>query len=137
MASNPGAKRRSVALPVLIIFTLITVTAVFYSALHDQDGIPECEPGEVPAEAYETIDDIHSGGPFRYPDNDGKHFGNYEGNLPVEDSDFYREYTVSTPGLGHRGERRIVTGGTPREDPEVYYYTADHYESFCEVADVG
>ena len=32
-----------------------------------------------------------------------------------------------TPGLDHRGARRIVTGGQP---PEMYYYTDDHYDSF-------
>ncbi len=40
---------------------------------------------------------------------------------------YYREYTVETPGLSHRGARRIVTGGEP---PEVFYYTDDHYDSF-------
>ncbi|MDQ3695040.1 MAG: ribonuclease, partial [Chloroflexota bacterium] len=41
----------------------------------------------------------------------------------------YREYTVITPGLDHRGARRIVAG----DDGAVLYYTADHYQSFVEV----
>ena len=36
-------------------------------------------------------------------------------------------WTVRTPGLSHRGPRRIVTGGQP---PSEYWYTDDHYESF-------
>jgi guanyl-specific ribonuclease Sa len=45
---------------------------------------------------------------------------------------YYREFTVETPGLGHRGARRIVTGGEIEQDPEHWYYTQDHYQSFCE-----
>lgn len=58
-------------------------------------------------------------------------FGNFEGLLPEHERGYYREYTVPTPGLKHRGARRIVTGGTPLDDPPEMYYTDDHYESFC------
>ena len=75
-----------------------------------------------------------AGGPFAYPENADTHFGNYEGRLPEADGDYYREFTVETPGLDHRGPRRIVTGGDSR-DPDVWYYTDDHYESFCEIPD--
>ena len=34
---------------------------------------------------------------------------------------------MDTPGLSHRGARRIVTGGNP---PREWYYTDDHYDSF-------
>jgi ribonuclease T1 len=54
-------------------------------------------------------------------------FFNREGRLPSRPRGYYREYTVDTPGLGHRGARRIVTGGEP---PDVWYYTDDHYDSF-------
>src|SRR5699024_12673481 len=74
-----------------------------------------------------------AGGPYDYPENDNRHFGNYEGILPEQDYDFYREYTVDTPGLDHRGQRRIITGGGSEQDPEVWYYTDDQYESFCEI----
>ena len=50
-----------------------------------------------------------------------------EQRLPQRPRGYYREYTVRTPDLGHRGARRIVTGGDP---PEVWYYTDDHYETF-------
>ncbi|MCQ9352342.1 ribonuclease [Corynebacterium sp. 153RC1] len=94
-----------------------------------------CAVGTLPTEATETIEDILAGGPYDYPENDNRRFGNYEGHLPQESRNFYREYTVETPGLRHRGERRIVTGGGTETDPEVWYYTDDHYESFCEIPD--
>lgn len=94
-----------------------------------------CALDTLPDEADEVVSDIQVGGPFHYPDNDGTHFGNYEGLLPDQHGDFYREYTVGTPGLDHRGARRIVTGGGSETDPEVWYYTDDHYESFCEIPD--
>ncbi|QGU07911.1 Guanyl-specific ribonuclease Sa [Corynebacterium occultum] len=94
-----------------------------------------CALATLPREAAEVVETIQVGGPFDYPDNDGVHFGNYEGYLPQEHSNFYREYTVDTPGLNHRGPRRIVTGGGTDIDPETWYYTADHYESFCEIPD--
>lgn len=78
------------------------------------------------------IEDIEAGGPFEHPQHDGGRFGNYEGILPPEPLGYYREYTVDTPGLNHRGPRRIVTGGDTSVDPDAWYYTSDHYESFCE-----
>ncbi|MDO5768079.1 MAG: ribonuclease domain-containing protein, partial [Psychrobacter sp.] len=54
-------------------------------------------------------------------------FSNREGRLPQQPKGYYREYTVPTPGESDRGARRIVTGGNP---PVVYYFTADHYQSF-------
>lgn len=54
-------------------------------------------------------------------------FQNRERQLPAQPRGYYREYTVRTPGLSHRGPRRIVTGGNP---PVIYYYTEDHYKSF-------
>lgn len=80
---------------------------------------------DLPPEAHDTIDLIYQGGPFPYPE-DGDVFYNREGLLPAQDTGYYHEYTVETPGLDHRGERRIVTGLYYYED----YYTADHYESF-------
>lgn len=95
-------------------------------------SISPCRAEEVPDQVSEVIADIRAGGPFDYPDNDDRRFGNYEQLLPEEDRNFYREYTVTTPGLSHRGPRRIVTGGTG-DTPDVWYYTADHYDSFCEL----
>jgi guanyl-specific ribonuclease Sa len=96
------------------------------------DGIADCAVSDLPPEAHEVIEDIEAGGPYEYPRNDGVQFGNREGILPDERRGYYREFTVETPGLNHRGARRIVTGGPDERDPEHWYYTDDHYESFCE-----
>ncbi|WKG03729.1 ribonuclease domain-containing protein [Mycolicibacterium sp. HK-90] len=92
-----------------------------------------CDLGSLPPEANKTVELIESGGPFPHPRNDGVVFGNYEGRLPKHDRGYYHEYTVPTPGLKHRGKRRIVTGGSPLTDPPEFYYTGDHYESFCRI----
>jgi len=83
-------------------------------------------PAFLPAEARDTLVLIGGGGPFPHP-QDGSVFGNREKRLPAKPRGYYREYTVETPGLNHRGARRIITGGQP---PEMYYYTDDHYDSF-------
>ncbi|RFU86591.1 ribonuclease [Streptomyces triticagri] len=80
---------------------------------------------DLPAEAHDTLDLIDAGGPYPYP-QDGTVFQNREGLLPDQDTGYYHEYTVETPGSPDRGARRIVTGEADQED----YYTADHYESF-------
>lgn len=80
----------------------------------------------LPAEALATLRRIHAGGPHPYR-QDGTMFQNRERLLPREPRGWYREYTVDTPGLSHRGARRIVTGGDP---PRAYWYTDDHYRSF-------
>ena len=74
-------------------------------------GLPSCPLNSLPTEADEVAHDILAGGPFDHPDEDGSHFGNYQRILPRKNSNFYREYTVETPGVGHRGARRIVVGG--------------------------
>ena len=72
---------------------------------------------------------IRAGGPFAYPAKDGSVFGNFEGRLPAKSRGYYREYTVATPGLSHRGARRIVAG----RQTEMYY-TRDHYETFVRLS---
>ncbi|WJZ03289.1 Guanyl-specific ribonuclease Sa [Corynebacterium freiburgense] len=101
----------------------------------NRSGLPSCPVNTLPDQANDVIDDILAGGPFEHPGIDGKHFGNYERILPKEKSSFYREYTVDTPGVNHRGERRIVVGGGSKQDPDTWYYTDDHYESFCVIPD--
>lgn len=86
---------------------------------------------QLPVQGAKTYALISSGGPFPY-DKDGVVFGNRERLLPPRNRGYYREYTVSTPGVGHRGTRRIVCGGE-RRTPEVCYYTADHYASFRKI----
>lgn len=98
-------------------------------------NLPTCSMDSLPQEAHDTASDILAGGPYDYPDNDNVRFGNYEGVLPQQDRNYYREYTVETPGIGHRGAKRIVTGGGSETDPDVWYYTDDHYDSFCSIPD--
>lgn len=81
---------------------------------------------DLPPEARQTLDLIKAGGPFPHR-RDGMVFGNRERLLPIRPRGYYREYTVPTPGLHHRGARRIVTGDKVRAE---YYYTHDHYNSF-------
>ena len=83
-------------------------------------------PAFLPPEAHRTLALIRGGGPYPYSQDNGV-FGNREGHLPKRARGYYREYTVDTPGLSHRGARRIITGGKP---PAEYYYTDDHYDSF-------
>ncbi|WP_404417132.1 hypothetical protein LG277_05235 [Vreelandella aquamarina] len=78
---------------------------------------------------HQTLTLIQQGGPYPYS-RDGITFENREGRLPQKPHGYYREFTVDTPGLNHRGPRRVVTGGNP---PEVYYYTEDHYGSFIRI----
>lgn len=82
---------------------------------------------ELPPEARATLALIESAGPYPY-ERDGSVFGNYEKRLPPRSRGYYREYTVTTPGVKHRGARRIVAG-TSRE----YFYTDNHYRSFRKV----
>ena len=100
-------------------------------------GVRTCPLPTLPPEAADTVRAIHSNGPFPFPRNDGVVFGNREGHLPDQVKGYYHEYTVSTPGAANRSMRRIVTGGSPLTSPLQYFYTDDHYDSFCLVADAG
>jgi ribonuclease T1 len=87
-------------------------------------ALPEIAVPELPREARETLALIQRGGPFPH-ERDGVAFGNFEKRLPLRERGYYREYTVRTPGVKHRGARRIVTGRNGER-----YYTDDHYQSF-------
>ena len=92
-----------------------------------ESGLDVVVPGDLPAEAREVLADIDDGGPYEF-DQDDTVFKNYEGILPAAQVGYYREYTVPTPGLGHRGALRIVVGGE-----EFFYWTDDHYASFARI----
>lgn len=87
---------------------------------------------ELPRPGAQVYELIRQGGPFKY-EKDGVVFFNRERLLPLEKRGYYREYTVTTPGVRHRGARRIVCGGQPKT-PDACYYTADHYASFRKIA---
>lgn len=112
---------------------------------------------DLPTEARHTLQLIQHGGPYPY-ERDGVIFGNFEKLLPAAQRGYYREYTVMTPGVRHRGARRMVVGcereqlqqqqqQQPTQQPpgllrlvhcrdggEVYY-TADHYRTFRRVVE--
>ncbi|MEW6677891.1 MAG: ribonuclease domain-containing protein [Pseudomonadota bacterium] len=79
---------------------------------------------QLPEEGRQTLMFIKQGGPFPYS-KDGTVFQNREGRLPDRQRGYYREYTVPTPGLSHRGALRIVSG-----QEGDHWYTQDHYRSF-------
>ena len=95
--------------------------------------LPVVALATLPKEAQSTHRLILQGGPFPY-DKDGVVFRNRERLLPLQPRGHYREYTVRTPGAKNRGARRIVCGGTPPTQPDICFYTSDHYASFSRIA---
>lgn len=93
-----------------------------------ETGLRWVELSSLPPEATETVELIERGGPFPYS-KDGVTFGNRERILPRQQSGYYREYTVRTPGEGDRGARRVVTGDNDRQ----FFYTDDHYDTFSRI----
>jgi guanyl-specific ribonuclease Sa len=85
--------------------------------------LDQLDPAER-AQVDKTLALIVNGGPFLHG-KDGSVFSNREGRLPKQAKNYYREYTVETPGASNRGTRRIVRGTNGET-----YYTHDHYESF-------
>lgn len=125
-----GSSRRItialVGLVVLVVAGWFLRDAVSDPAPPDT-GLAQRALSELPAEADETWRLIEQDGPFPH-EEDGTVFGNRERLLPEEESSYYHEYTVETPGSQDRGARRLVTGG----EGELYY-TGDHYRSFVAV----
>lgn len=127
----------AVAALLLAGFILLKSVAPFYSIqgnTPEQQAHPRAQtqllpPGSPHADnpqLQRTLQLILQGGPFPYR-QDATTFQNRERLLPRKPANYYREYTVDTPGAGNRGARRVVTGGQP---PEIWYYTEDHYRSF-------
>jgi ribonuclease T1 len=115
---------------------VVALCAVPGSGLHAKPSgaeMPTVQLSSLPVQAQETKRLILSGGPFPYA-KDGTVFGNRERLLPAKRRGHYREYTVKTPRSRDRGARRIVCGGERPSEPEVCYYTADHYASFARIA---
>ena len=124
-------KARGVALAAVLAAVLgtIAVQARAPNASWSDPGAASVVVTGLPPQGQDVMNQIRQGGPFRY-DKDGSVFGNRERLLPSEKRGYYREYTVPTPGLNHRGARRIVCGGFKPRTPEACYYTEDHYSSF-------
>jgi ribonuclease T1 len=122
----------------LVKLGLANVVAVFLTALlsvsvpawgRDGQGVETVSISALPPEAHATQRSIVAGGPFPHA-KDGSVFANRERRLPGQARGYYREYTVATPGVVHRGARRIVCGGSRPRTPDACYYSADHYTSF-------
>lgn len=124
--------RRSVVFVRLILaLAVLGVQAASAQPRAVQEVAPPIGVAELPREARDALGLIRAGGPFPY-ERDGVRFGNRERLLPANARDYYREYTVRTPGARNRGARRIVCGG-PARTPDVCYYTDDHYRSFLRI----
>lgn len=108
-----------------LLATLLWLPQVQAAELVDAaSGLPVVAAAELPAEGRDTLRLIKQGGPFPY-ERDGVVFKNYERVLPKQRRGYYHEYTVKTPGVRHRGARRIVCG-----EPVECYYSPDHYRTF-------
>ena len=96
-------------------------------------GLPVCVT--VPSEVDDAVVVVRNNGPYLRPRDDGGSFGNRERLLPKQPAGYYREYTVEAPGQRFPGPRRLITGGQKQlgAEPVVWFYTADHYETFCEL----
>jgi ribonuclease T1 len=113
---------------------LVAISTFLVQARSPDSSLPGSAVASVaysglPVQGREVMSQIRQGGPFRY-EKDGTVFGNRERLLPGQKRGYYREYTVPTPGLNHRGARRIVCGGQRPRAPDDCYYTEDHYSSF-------
>ncbi len=115
----------------LIIFLVLACLAGPLAAQHDnpprervQLALADVSAQSLLPEAHETLRLIEKGGPYLY-DRDGIVFGNFEKRLPLKERGYYHEFTVKTPGVRHRGARRIVTGKAGER-----YYSDDHYKTF-------
>ena len=134
-AGYAGSQRLARATVVTAALVLLALSA----PVGARGPLPATETGpatialsELPRQGKETYRQIFKGGPFPY-DKDGSVFGNRERLLPLEKRGYYREYTVKTPWVRHRGARRIVCGGQQPTQPDVCFYTHDHYASFKQI----
>ena len=123
-----GWSRVKLVLTGLVLFSTLSTGVLQARTSAAADSLATISVAELPAQGAQTYGLIAQGGPFPY-EKDGVVFGNRERLLPISARGYYREYTVRTPGVSHRGKRRIVCGGKPRV-PDACYYTADHYASF-------
>jgi guanyl-specific ribonuclease Sa len=102
----------------------LNIPIVIISSGDNSRDLPFTDPERL-SEINKTLDRIESGGPFPY-EQDGTTFKNYEKLLPIGS---YREYTVDTPNLTHRGMRSVLVD----QETGKTYYTDDHYRSFVEI----
>ena len=90
-------------------------------------GMQQVTLDELPPQAADAVDRIAAGGPFAYS-QDGGLFENREGLLPAQPAGYYTQYTVETPGIDGRGDRRMVVGKAGEA-----YYSNDRFASFVQI----
>ena len=126
-------QRLSWVAAIVLAIVVGTVTVLAPGSSPPPSDVPAVFQGlawqDLPPEGWQIGRRIAKGGPF-LDDKDGSVFGNRERLLPLKKRGYYREDTVPTPGLDHRGARRIVCGGLQPRTPEHCFYTEDHYDSF-------
>jgi guanyl-specific ribonuclease Sa len=120
----------------LLVGTVLCITAVagcdgIYGLPNLIDSGKAVAFNNLPEEVFDTIELIQNGGPFPY-NTDGDTYYNREKLLPARPDGYYRVYTVETPGISGKGDRRIVTGKNGE-----YYYTDDHYASFSTITGIA
>ena len=131
-----GAGKTGVALALVAVAMATAGTFLVQARTPDSSPLGDAAAVSVsalPPQGQQVMGQILQGGPFRY-EKDGSVFFNRERLLPGQKRGYYREYTVPTPGLSHRGARRIVCGGEQPKAPDACYYTEDHYSSFKRIA---
>lgn len=149
MDSSTSPRRRSQLLSTLVVVAIVVIGLIWLnhaeqnrppntqdpvsastdsSATDPVSGLPYIDPPDLPEQARETIATIRNGGPYSFPSNDNQTYFNNNGILPSKSEQYYREYTVSTPGVSTRGARRIISGSAGE-----LYYTDDHYSSFSRI----
>lgn len=125
-----GGWRRTLASVLLALSTLVGLSANAKGPnAVDKPAETTIAVAQLPVQGQQVLTLINQGGPFKH-EKDGTVFGNRERLLPMQARGYYREYTVRTPGVSHRGARRIVCGGKQVTAPDACYYTEDHYASF-------
>ncbi len=111
----------------------LTIGTAQSRSFMSEEALAAVSVAELPRQGQQVYALILQGGPFAH-DKDGVVFGNREQQLPKHKRGYYREYTVKTPGVRHRGAKRIVCGGLQVQSPDACYYTEDHYSSFRKIA---
>ena len=130
-----GAKisfNHMVKLSFLFVVVGLTIGAAQSRSFMSEETLASVSVTELPRQGQQVYALILQGGPFAH-DKDGVVFGNREQQLPKHKRGYYREYTVKTPGVRHRGAKRIVCGGLQVQSPDACYYTEDHYSSFRKI----
>lgn len=121
----------------LLLGLIVTGPAQAWQMRGKTPPIPAVKLADLPPEAHATLALIHKGGPFPFK-RDGITFENREYRLPPQPRGYYHEYTVSTPGAGNRGARRLIAGEGAKADVRIsgeYYYSDDHYKTFSKVVE--